>query len=399
MAEDTFHVGAAIRTLRIAAGLTQTALATRANVSVSLLSKVECADRAATSALMTAVARALRVPVERLTGQPYADDQRDQQIHRDVGALREALRHWDLPADQPARPLSELTADVTDIGRVGRNADYRKLAARLPGLIEELTVAAHQAAPSSAETVYGLLVLVFRQTHALLLRLGYPDLAESVEHKLALAAERSGDPLAGALVYKVRQQSLKEAGDDVYGLRLMDIARAELADEMRRPTPAALTVYGLMHLSSAYMASRTGDAAGTRDHLAAAQELTIRLGTGDQVHYGVTFGPATAVTYQVGTHVELGDAAAALTAAELWAPSSTLPRARQGYHHLNVARARLLHGDRSGSLQALQQARQIAPQQTRLNPVVRDLTAVLVSLHRRANPELTSFANWLGLAR
>ncbi|MGQ0774928.1 MAG: hypothetical protein ACT4NY_11020 [Pseudonocardiales bacterium] len=48
-------------------------------------------------------------------------------------------------------------------------------------------------------------------------------------------------------------------------------------------------------------------------------------------------------------------------------------------------------------LQALQQARRIAPQQTRLNPMVRDITAVLVSLHRRANPELTSYTTWLGL--
>jgi len=58
---------------------------------------------------MTAVARALKVPLERLTGQPYPDSQRDEQTHRDIDALREALRHYDLPADLPARPLTELT--------------------------------------------------------------------------------------------------------------------------------------------------------------------------------------------------------------------------------------------------------------------------------------------------
>ncbi|MGQ0775206.1 MAG: helix-turn-helix domain-containing protein, partial [Pseudonocardiales bacterium] len=99
MVEQISHVGAAIRTLRVAAGLTQRQLAARANVSLSLLGKVECGDRIATPAFMAAVARALKVPVERLTGQPYTDDHRDDQIHRDIDALREALRHYDLPAD------------------------------------------------------------------------------------------------------------------------------------------------------------------------------------------------------------------------------------------------------------------------------------------------------------
>ncbi|MGQ0776797.1 MAG: helix-turn-helix domain-containing protein, partial [Pseudonocardiales bacterium] len=359
--------------------------------------KVECGDRAATHALLTAVARALKVPVERLTGQPYTDNQRDEQTHRDIDALREALRHYDLPADQPARALSELSSDVADIAQLRRNADYRKLAARLPALIEELTVAAHQADPATAETVYGLLVHVYRATHILVHRLGYADLAESVEHKLALAAEHSGDPLARGLAHWTRVQTFQSAGEYSLGLRLMEKARAELDDQLRNPTPGALTVYGSLHLRSVTLASRAGDAQATQEHLAAAQELTTRLGTDDQVHYGLTFGPANVITHQVAAHVELGDGAAALTAAGGWSPPRDMPRTRCGHHYLDVARAHLLHGDRDGSLRALQEARRIAPQQTRLHPMVRDTTAVLVSLHRRANPDLTGYANWLGL--
>ncbi|MGH3929812.1 MAG: helix-turn-helix domain-containing protein [Pseudonocardiaceae bacterium] len=397
MVEEKSHVGATIRTLRVAAGLNQRQLAARANVSLSLLSKVECGDRAATPALLAAVARALRIPVERLTGQPYADNHRDEQTHRDLDALRDALRHYDLPADLPPRPLAELTSDVADIVRLRRNADYRKLAARLPGLIEELTLAAHQADPATAAMVHGLSVQVYRATHFLLHCFGYTDLAESVEHRLALAAERSGDPLALGVVHWARVQSFKAAGDYAHGLRLMDSARTELEDQLRRPTPAALTVYGSLHLSSVTLASRVGDAAGVRDHLAAARELTTRLGTGDQVHYGLTFGPANTVTHEVTAHVHLGDGTAALTAAEGWSPPRDMPRTRRSHHYLDVARARLLHGDRDGCLRALQHARRIAPQHTRLQPMVRETIAVLIGLHRRANPELTSYATWLGL--
>ncbi|MGH4012688.1 MAG: hypothetical protein ACRDSL_01855 [Pseudonocardiaceae bacterium] len=62
---------------------------------------------------MTAVVRALKIPVERLTGQPYADSQRDEQTHRDIdGAAGNALWRYDLSADLPAWALSDLTADV-----------------------------------------------------------------------------------------------------------------------------------------------------------------------------------------------------------------------------------------------------------------------------------------------
>ncbi|MGH3913918.1 MAG: helix-turn-helix domain-containing protein [Pseudonocardiaceae bacterium] len=397
MVEDTSHVGATIGMLRKAAGLTQAQLATRANVSVSLLSKVECADRVATHALLTAVARALKVPVERLTGQPYADNHRDEQTHHAIDALRDVLRRYDLPADQPARPVTELTAEVENISRLRRNANYRKLAARLPGLIEELTVAAHQANPATARRVYELLVHVYHAAHTLLHRLGYADLAESVEHKLAQAAEHSDDPLAGGLAQWARAQTFQSAGDYSHGLRLMDTARAGLEDQLHSPTPPALIVIGSLHLRSVTLASRAGDSQATREHLIAARELTARLGTGDQLHYGLTFGPANVTTHEVAANVELGDGAAALVAAEGWSPPSDMPRTRCGHHYLDLARACLIHGDRDGSLRALQQARQIAPQQTRLHPMVRDTAAVLVSLHRRANPELTSFANWLGL--
>ncbi|MGQ0773903.1 MAG: helix-turn-helix domain-containing protein [Pseudonocardiales bacterium] len=296
----------------------------------------------------------------------------------------------------PARPLSELTSEVADIERLERNASYRRLAARLPGLVEELTVAAHQGNPSTAEAVYGLLVQVYGVTHDLLHRLGYAELAESVEHKLALAAEHTSDLLMGGLVYWTRNQTFKEAGDYPHGLRLLETARTELEDQLRRPTPAALTVYGRLHLSSAYLASLTGDAATTREHWAAARELAARLGTSDQVHYGLTFGPANNIRHEVTAHVQLGDGTAALTAAEGWAPPRDMPRTSRSQHYLDLARGHLLHGDRHGCLRALQQARRIAPQRTRLDRMVRD-TTTLISLHRRANPELTSYATWLGL--
>jgi transcriptional regulator with XRE-family HTH domain len=62
--------GARVAELRKARGVTQVALARRAGISVSLLSKIEIGDRALTPGIAAAIARALRIPWARCTGRP-----------------------------------------------------------------------------------------------------------------------------------------------------------------------------------------------------------------------------------------------------------------------------------------------------------------------------------------
>lgn len=390
--------GHVIATVRKAAGWTQRQLADRAHVSLSLLQKVEVGDRPATHGMLAATARALRVPVERLSGQPYADTHRDERVHHEVDVLRSVMRRYDLPDQIRLRPLDEIAADVQGLAKLRAAAEYGKLAARLPALIEELAAAAHQVDTAHQPQAHALLVSAYYAAHTLTHRLGYPDLAESIEHKLSHAADRTNDPLAGGLAQWARAQSFQAAGDYQHGLRLMIGARDQLDDQLRAATPAALTVCGSLHLRSVTLASRAGDAESVRDHLAAARELAGRLKTGDQVHYGLTFGHSNTATHEVAAHVELGDGAAAIAAAEQWRPSQQVPRTRRGHHHIDLARARLINGDRDGALAELQRARKIAPQQTRFHPMVRETTAILVSLHRRSNPALVSYAGWLGVA-
>ncbi len=53
-------------------------------------------------------------------------------------------------------------------------------------------------------------------------------------------------------------------------------------------------------------------------------------------------------------------------------------------------------GDYAGGLRCLQQARQIAPQQTRHHPMVRE-TVFAIASARRGRDELSVFASWLGI--
>ncbi|MGH3823601.1 MAG: helix-turn-helix domain-containing protein, partial [Pseudonocardiaceae bacterium] len=61
--------GARVAELRKARGITQTALARRAGISVSLLSKIEIGDRALTPAIAVALARALQISLSALNGE------------------------------------------------------------------------------------------------------------------------------------------------------------------------------------------------------------------------------------------------------------------------------------------------------------------------------------------
>ena len=124
MDEDaSFRAGARTAELRKIRGMTQRALASRANVSYSLLRKVETGDRPASPSFVAAVARALSVPVADLTEQPYRGGNASVISEQaGVSALRQALGEGDdqeldtVPATWPAcagpSPRSRTTIGV-----------------------------------------------------------------------------------------------------------------------------------------------------------------------------------------------------------------------------------------------------------------------------------------------
>ncbi|MEY8040090.1 helix-turn-helix domain-containing protein [Saccharopolyspora cebuensis] len=397
MEGTTPHTGEAIARRRKELGWTQHKLASAAKLSKSHVSKLEVGDRPATHAVLAVLARAMQVPVERLTGQPYRDGTADARTHAAVEGLRTVLRRTDLPGEPDPRGLDELGAEVAAVAKLRQDAKYRALLERLPALLEELTASARAAAPSEQARAHRLLVHAYFATHNVVHRLGYRDLAESIEPKMLTAAECSEDPLAGALAHWVRAQSFQAAGDYAHGLALMDATRTELGDELHDLSPAAIVLHGSLHLRQVTLASRAHDATRTAEHLRAARALGDRLNGPDRVHYGLTFGHANITTHETAAFVELGDYPAALDAAATWQPPKTMARSRRGHHYIDLARAHLHSGHRAESLAALHKARSIAPQQTRLHPMTRETTAVLLSLHRRSNPELTNLATWLGL--
>jgi Tfp pilus assembly protein PilF len=116
----------------------------------------------------------------------------------------------------------------------------------------------------------------------------------------------------------------------------------------------------------------------------------------DRNDYGLAFGPSNVAQHEVAVAVELEDGAEAVRRSRNVRLGPRVPSVRRGHHYIDLARGYVMAGDNAGALRALQQARRIAPQQTRHHPMVRE-TVLTIASARRGREELSQFALWLGV--
>ncbi|MFE9659221.1 helix-turn-helix domain-containing protein [Streptomyces sp. NPDC005955] len=406
MSQQEERVGARIASNRKLAGYTQAGLATEAHVSLGAVRKVERGERLPTHGFLIAVARALRVPVEELTGQPYrAETPTEQRTHAPVQGIRTAVRRFDLPADwyTEPRPMEELARDVQTAAAHRAAARYAQLGAVLPGLLEELTAGVHLTAGRQRRVHARLLASAYYMAHGLAHRLGYSDLIGQLEDRMRWAAGLSGDSLMRALAEWTRSYSFDAFGDYDGGLRVLAAARAELegaADVAGGAELPRIALLGSLHLRESTFASLARDEAGTEHHLAEARRLGDRVPGGrDQLHYHMTFGPANVAVHDVAASVELKRPEDAVRKARGLRFPSDMARTRQGHHHVAVARAHVDLDRREDALRHLQKARRLAPELTRVHPTARETARVLTHKYRRTTEELRSLATWFGVQK
>ncbi|MBO2448498.1 helix-turn-helix transcriptional regulator [Actinomadura barringtoniae] len=396
MSDQRGSIGGRIASARKLRGLTQGQLAERVPCSKSLIAQVERGHKPATQALVAGVARALRVGVGELTGQPYGDEsRRADRVHAAVPDIRRALLGWDLP-DEEIRPraFDALAADVERASALGRQARYGRLGEMLPGLLEELTAAVHGA--DHPERLYALLAEAYTGATAIAYTLGYFDLRSLAMERVDWAARASDDPLRIARTQWQRSTLFLANASYDKGGRLLARIRHELGEDVARMDAPTVSVYGAAHLRSAIFAARTPNAAGAWAHIGEAWECARLLGE-DANHYGLEFGPSNVAIHEVAVAVELYDGAEAVRRAGLIRLPDTVAPVRLGHYYIDLARGFLYNGNRTKSLEALQTARRAAPQQTRNHPMVRETVRMLVDLERRRPKALSGFASWVGM--
>ncbi len=385
-----------IAELRKIHGFTQQALAARANVSYSLLRKVERGERPASPSFIAAIARALGVSVLDLTEQPYGvRDAHPTSEQAGVPALRQALVEGDDPElDTSLRSLDDLRAAVAEIKEFDRRSKYAEVVRALPDVLRHLHRSVLDLSSGERPGAHDVLAAAYFYAVGALKQLGHLDLSHLADERARTAAARGDDPLRAAVAEW--NHALILMFDGAYPAALRSVERAGAMVDLAPPTPAVPAVRGALHLRAAIIAARETNSDLAEAHLVAARSRAVS-GPDEANVYGTKFGLPNVDIHDVAVPVELADGTTAVTrAADVTLPASAAP-ARVGHHWIDLSRAWLLHGDRQRALDSLQQARRIAPQLTRYHPQVHETVHILAARDARSTASLRNFAAWCGI--
>ncbi|MFF3158492.1 helix-turn-helix domain-containing protein [Streptomyces sp. NPDC057910] len=387
------HTGARIKRLRLERHLTQKALSDLSLIPYSTLTKTEQGVIPPSPHVIGAVARALRVDVASVTGQPYVTELRADELDVLIRPIREALDVYDLGADPDITPRAhQLLADDAEALLVSvRAGEIKQVAATLPGLIQEATTAAHLA---PGRETWLLLASVYRTAYDVASKLGFYDLATIALSRMDWAAQRGSDPVVGGMYRYMRALTYLRDGQYRTGERLVALGMSTL--EQADPGRERDVLTGQLHLGAAVMAGRSKDKTRAIGHLDEATRIAGATGEAVNVHW-LAFGPTNVSVHRVSVLAELDEYGEATQAARGLTIARDWPASRRSHHFAEVARAQMWTGDLGESFRNLLQARKAAPQQARYHPTVRETYAGLEAARRQLPDSFLSYGAWLGV--
>ncbi|MFC8015793.1 helix-turn-helix domain-containing protein [Streptomyces cinereoruber] len=385
------HTGARIARLRLERHLTQKALAELAGISYSALTKVEQGRLEASPFVVAACARAMRVEVATIQGQPYQDALRADQLDVLITPIRAALDVYDLGADPEIspRPLHELREASERLCAAVRAGEIKRVAGEVAALIEETTTAAHTHDSSDAWLV---LASLYRTAYDVTTKLGFADLAQLALARMDWTAQRASDAVFGGAYQYFRALTYMREGKFRTGQRLIDLGlrTIEQADASRERA----IVTGQLHLGGSVMAGRAHNDAQAMGHLAEAKRIADQTGEAPKVLW-MAFGGTNVEVHRVSVLAELDKYDKAVDTADRIVLPADWPKSRKSHHWAEVARAQMWTGRLEASFASLQKARKAAPQQAKYHPLVRDTYASLEAAHRRLPDSFLSYGSWL----
>lgn len=384
--------GDRIAGLRKLAGMKQVQLAQRAKYSVSMVRAVEQNREPASPGFVAAVAAVLGVEPEYLTGAPYYAIIEEGGPLDGLAELRALLAEGPYVRGVEPPPLTELAAEMAEVDTAYRNDKGRIALARLPVLLRQLYGALHAASDGDRGKVASLLSAAYVTAERLCRRFGFAHLAPTVLDRLEWTAADADDPLYSAQAKIKRARILMYHNGTDTGLALVENA----LDDIEGDSEAANAVRGYGHLCGAIVAARGCRPDTAAEHIEHARRIAPAM-PGESDLYGTLFGPGNVGIHACAVALESGDPdRAAREGAALVLPAGIAPP-RAGHHWQDVARAWVLVGQPDKALRALNTARAVAPQQTRLHPSVRETLHAVAAAERRRTDSLASFARWVNV--
>ncbi|MCD0450797.1 helix-turn-helix domain-containing protein [Actinocorallia sp. API 0066] len=369
--------------------MSQPELAEAAHISLSTLRKIEQGSRAVTEPVLFAVADALGVEPERLTG---VEGRSNSRVHGAIPEIRRAVDAYDLPEEGAVRPLNELRTAVHEATAQRLASQYTRLSGTIADLLSELSRALHTGSPDHRRQATALFTTAYRAADSIAYKYGYYDLSARMIEIMRQSAELAEDRVLTATVAYVRTETFFASRNLAPGLRALQDSLKVIPTPRTTREVAAL---GALHMRAAVVAARLlADSEVPDEHMRQARKFASLVPEG--VYSGTAFGPDSMRVHEVSMAVELGDGGRAVTAAGGWSPPTGFPAERRSHYFLEVARAQLWTGRRDDAFRSLQNARRIAPQHVREHPQVREALGTLLRLHRTPPQSLISYAEWVG---
>lgn len=391
---DTVSVGSRVAAQRKLNGLTQDQLSRLTSYSLSYIRAVEQGREPASPAFTAAVAHALRIEPEELTSTPYRSTIAEDGPLEGMGDLRMILAEGAYVSPAPPASLPEMSAEMNAINTAYRNDKGRQALQRLPVLLRQLYGAIRESKTDTERgEVFSLLSAAYVTAERLCRRFGYMPMCIPALDRLEWAASQASDPLYVAQAKVKRARVLMYHGATSVTLSLVERGLSDITGDGEH----AVAVRGYGHLCGAIAAARGRQLDTARDHITEARALAKRV-NGESDAYGTLFGVGNVGIHACAVELEAGDPGkAAVEGSALSLPPGIAPP-RAGHHWQDTARAWVLSGQPNKAMDALNQARKVAPQQTRLHPSVRETLRAVAESERRRSDSLASFAGWVGMA-
>ncbi|MEV4830587.1 hypothetical protein AB0K25_19990 [Micromonospora sp. NPDC049257] len=290
----------------------------------------------------------------------------------DLTELRISLDAFDMPPDGPVRTAASLRAAVDHVVRLRLTSNYHQLSKAIPALLDELHRAQFSATDARREFTSLLLMQAYRAADALADKFGHHDLSALIIRMMTNTAQDTSDPAVVATAQYVRGELFFHNGRPELGRAMLEQAATHISSGT---SPTARAAYGALHMRAAVLAGLARRPSHAHDHLREATECARSLPDGE--YHGTAFGPSSVRIHEVTLALDSEDPDAALRAAGNWVPPESVPRERQSHFYIDLARAHTQAGSPRRAVDALLQARTVAPEHTRIHPHVRDIVTAL----------------------
>lgn len=375
MAKDYDYIGMRIRRFREMAGMTQAELAEAVHLARETISRIENGSHPVSKrSVLYAFAKALRVNITDLTGQPIEPRHQDELlIHSTARAVREALcgpDGWAMPRD-----VNQLQHLADRAAKARMAGDWAKLADCLPPLIAESEHYMETRPTTSIVNMASTTLVEGLMTASLALKpMGFVDLAlllaKRAEYVALAYAE--GSSYEAAAKFALAQATMA-AGSRERSLRIAERAIDSMRFGRTTTHDPDFTWPGMLHLHVAMCSASLGEPGRAEEHLRQAAELAERSTLEDAWH--MEFTPANVALWRVGVALENGTPELAPELGMRIVPSSLRTSQRKARLYLDVARGLFAMEDWGGAAINLLRAEQVASTEVVLRPQAREMVA------------------------